>query len=42
LRSKLKKYAAILPKAIDIDQTTVEFKREIFYKHPTLALVYYH
>ncbi len=42
MRHKLKKYAVILPKAIDIDQTTVEFLRENFYKHPTLALVYYH
>jgi hypothetical protein len=42
LRHKLKKYAAILPSTIDIDQPTVEFLRENFYKHPTLALVYYH
>ena len=39
---QIKKYAGILPKAIDIDQTTVEFLREFFYKHPTLALTYYH
>ena len=39
---QIKKYAGILPKAIDIDQTTVEFLRENFYKHPTLALTYYH
>jgi len=38
---QMKKYAGILPKAIDIDQTTVEFLRENFYKHPTLALTYY-
>jgi hypothetical protein len=42
LRHKLKKNAAILPKAIDIGQITVEFMREFFYKRPTLALVYYH
>ena len=28
--------------AIDIDQATIEFLRENFYKHPTLALVYCH
>ena len=39
---QIKTYAGILPKAIDIDQTTVEFLRENFYKHPTLALPYYH
>ncbi len=42
LRHKLKKHTAICPKAINIDQPTVEFLRENFYKHPTLALVYYH
>jgi len=30
---QIKKYAGILPKAIDIDQTTVEFPRGNFYKH---------
>ncbi len=42
IEAQIKEYARILPLAIDIDQTTVEFLRENFYKHPTLALVYYH
>jgi len=42
IEAQIKEYAANLPSAIDIDQLTVEFLREIFYKHPTLALVYYH
>jgi hypothetical protein len=42
IEAQIKKYAANLPLAIDIHQTTVEFLRENFYKHPTLALVYYH
>jgi hypothetical protein len=40
--AQIKEYAANLPSAIDIDQSTVEFLRENFYKHPTLALVCYH
>ena len=40
VEAQIKKYEAILPKAIDIDQTTVEFLRDFFYKHPTLALAY--
>jgi hypothetical protein len=42
IQAQIKEYAANLPSAIDIDQPTVEFLRENFYKHPTLALVYYH
>jgi hypothetical protein len=41
IEAQIKKYAGILHLAIDIDQPTVEFLRENFYKHPTLALVYY-
>jgi hypothetical protein len=42
IEAQIKEYAANLPSAIDIDQLTVEFLRENFYKHPPLALVYYH
>ncbi len=42
IEAQIKEYAANLPLAIDIDQPTVELLRENFYKHPTLALVYYH
>jgi hypothetical protein len=42
IEAQIKEYAVNLPSAIDIDQLTVEFLRENFYKHPTLALVYYH
>ncbi len=42
IEAQIKEYEANLPLAIDIDQLTVEFLRENFYKHPTLALVYYH
>ena len=37
IEAQIKEYARILPLAIDIDQTTVEFPRENFYKHPTLV-----
>ncbi len=42
IEAQIEEYAANLPSAIDIDQLTVEFLRDFFYKHPTLALVYYH
>jgi hypothetical protein len=42
IEAQIKEYAANLPSAIDINQLTVEFLRENFYRHPTLALVYYH
>ena len=42
IEAQVKEYATNLLLAIDIDQLTVEFLRENFYKHPTLALVYYH
>ncbi len=42
IEAQIKEYAGILPSAIDFDQPTVEFLRENFHKHPTLALVYYH
>ena len=34
IEAQIKEYAANLPSAIDIDQLTVEFLRENFYKHP--------
>ncbi len=40
--TQIKEYAAIVPKAIAVYQTTVEFLRENCYKHPTLALAYYY
>ncbi len=43
IKTQIEEYTtANLPSVIDIDQLTVEFLRENFYKHPTLALVYYH
>ncbi len=42
IATRIKYYAATLHNMIDIDQTTVEFLRDHFYKDPTLALVYYH
>ena len=42
IEAQIEEYAANFPSAIDIDQLTVEFLRENFYKHPTLALVYHH
>jgi hypothetical protein len=39
---RIKYYADILHNMIDVDQATVEFLRDHFYKDPTLALVYYH
>ena len=37
IEAQIKEYARILPSAIDIDQTTVEFLRINFYKFPTLV-----
>ncbi len=42
IKAQIKEYAVSLPSTIDIDQLTVEFLRENFYKHPILALVYQH
>ncbi len=43
IEAQIEEYAAKnLPLVIDIDQLTGEFLRENFYKHPTLALVYFH
>ena len=35
-------FAATLPNMIHLDQATVKILRDYFYKHPMLALVYYH
>ena len=39
IEAQIKEYAANLPSAIDIDQLTVEFLRENFYKHPTYVVL---
>ncbi len=39
---RIKYYAATLHNMIDVDQATVEFLWDHFYKNPTLALVDYH
>jgi hypothetical protein len=39
---QIKYYAATLHNMIDIDQATIEFLRDHFYKDPSLELVYYH
>jgi hypothetical protein len=36
------KYAATLHNIIHLDQATVKFLRDNFFKDPTLALAYYH
>jgi hypothetical protein len=40
--AQITKYAATLHNMIHLDQATVEFLRDNFFKDPTLALAYYH
>jgi hypothetical protein len=40
--AKIMKYAATLHNMIHLDQATIEFLRDNFFKDPTLALAYYH
>ncbi len=42
IAARIKHYAATLHNMIDVDQATIEFLRDHFYKDPTLALAYYH
>ncbi len=42
IAARIKYYAATLHNMIDVDQATVEFLWDHFYKDPTLALAYYH
>jgi hypothetical protein len=42
MADRIKRYADTLTAAIDLDQATIEFLRVHFYKHPTLALMYFH
>ncbi len=39
--AQIRSVAATLYEKVDLNKLTVEFLREHFYKHPTLALVYF-
>jgi hypothetical protein len=40
--AQIKSVAATLYEKVDLEKPTVEFLREHFYKHPTLALAYFY
>jgi hypothetical protein len=42
ISTQIRFVAASLYERVDLDQPTVEFLREHYYKDPTLALVYYY
>jgi hypothetical protein len=42
ISAQIRSVAATLDEKVDLDKPTVEFLREHFYKHPTLALAYFY
>ncbi len=42
IAAQIQSFASTLYEKIDLDQPTIEFLRDHFYKDPTLELAYYH